>query len=130
MSKILEEGQRNLRIMMRRSEGNTRPRLNVMRLKRVKERSKDMPEEVRERKIQDSLTKLKEFIDESSEDQEEFDKQYAKHKSLVDELDVERKEDFWNYLDHNQAKVKREKRDMIEKDCLNDERILQYARNR
>jgi len=97
---------------------------------RVKEQSESLYDEGREQKIQDSLTKLKEFIDESSEDQEEFDKQYAKHKSLFDELDTDRKEEFWTYLDHNRAKVNREKRDVIEKDCLNDERLLQYARNR
>ena len=101
-----------------------------MRMKRVKEQSESMPEEMNERKIQESLTGLKKFADDSSEDQDEFDRQYEKHKSLVDELDTERKEEFWTYLDHNRARVKREKRNMIEKVCLNEERLLEYTRNR
>ena len=93
-----------------------------MKLKRVIDQPESLSDDAKERNIQVSLMKLKDFIDTSSKDQEEFDNEYAKHMYLVNELDDDRKEEFWTYLDHNRARVKREKRDVIEKECLNEAR--------
>ena len=60
--------------------GINRPRINVMRIKQVRKLPEHNTEEVKEKRIQESLTILKDFVNNASEDQEEFDDQYEKVK--------------------------------------------------
>ena len=97
-----------------------RPRINVMGIKQVKKPPESNTEEDKEKRIQESLIILKDFVDDAGEVQEKFDDQYKEVKYLVDELDRKSKEEFWIYLDHNRAEVKRKKKMQICLDTLKE----------
>ena len=48
-------------------------------------------------------------MESASEDEELFNQQYNNFKVMIDDLDKQRLEEFWIFLDHHRAEVKRKR---------------------